>query len=631
MKSSNWPPRPLPRPRLAVLALMVLVVFPLAGCSSRPAGTNPVRPAPSSHVLNPSDMGGAALEPPAVLVNYDGKPRPPQGTVQVAVRKNYSHSVQLRWERHLDLALAKQQLSVTPVTVLDHVDWEQGTSTAGKDWAQASLIFREPAPGSTVDVRLAAGVRGEDGSVLSKDVAFQVTFVEVTQVEIRLSGPSYLPGKTIVAASTDSGFPAIFRPGEAQLDIAFSQPVDRQRTWDLLTAQLAREAPDGQAHTVGEPMWTGDNRHLSVRIQQPTPLGDATGPSTQPALDFGVLLDARGLPVEPDHASLRWFVVRSLRTYRSSGVAVEAEPAGMIASLPVLRPAGPQSLRHDLLLTTYITGHDDDCYNFAPLVWDLATGNAVPLGQPRLACNLAEAQWWPDGRNILLVRDGEVLQFPLDPAKAFTDGRPPEPQRLYAPPEGRFLVGAALAPDGRLALLEARPGADNRGKIDLLLLSPKGTVLQRIKDVSDLIASEGFWWTIEAAWSPDGSTLAFLPYRQGDWRGEAHLTLWRDGTFSQPGPTAMAVSWRPGTQQILMRDSDGWRLFDASAGKVVEDDLPLPQSGWDVLWSPDGRFVALPGDAEATVLELETRKTRKGAFLPLGWGENGELYWAPID
>lgn len=641
-----------------VAVIVVLPTFGLiVGCAAQPAApTTPTSPSgrPTVSTADPgaAEPGSTAGDQlaPVVLRNYGDPPLSPQGTIELAVHRNTAHSLQLRWNRHLDLAQAKQLLSVTPAAALDHVDWDQGFS-GGRDWAMASLSFKNPTPGTAIDVRLAAGLRGENGSVLAEDIAFKIRFVEATQVEITLRGPGYVAGGTVVGSSMDSSdAPAILRPGEAQLDFNFSQPVDRQKTWDLILTQLLRLDPANQADQIAEPEqpeWAADNRHLTVKLRQAIPQGKGANAYRELSLNLAELVDARGLPLEPEHAVLRWFVADLLPVYRSVGIAADAQPAAKIAALPFLRPAGPGSLRGDLLLTLHIAGGDGgDSYAFQPVVWNLSTGTGLPLGKPQLTYTVTKAQWLPDG-SVLLIRDGDVLRFPFDldaasgsgasstastggaSSSGSTAGASPEPQRLYAPPEGRFLVGAALAADGRLAVFEAQQAPGNRGHVDLLVLSPAGKVLQRLGNVSDLVANEGFWRTVEAEWSPDGSTLAFLPYRQGDWAGKAHLTLWRDGTVSEPGRTAGNLAWRPGTSELLLRDENGWVLFDAAAGKVV----PLPGSPslkdlpWFAVWSPDGRYVLFPADGRATVLDFETGESRQGALLPLGWGENDELYW----
>ncbi|MHB9144586.1 MAG: hypothetical protein ACYC5Y_04535 [Symbiobacteriia bacterium] len=633
---------------LVPLIIVLSAVGLLAGCAARPVA--PAAPTlPSGSQTAPTTDPGATLPgstaedqlAPGVLRNYGDPPLSPQGTIELAVHRNTAHSLQLRWNRHLDLAQAKRLLSVTPTAAVDHVDWDQGSS-GGRDWAMASLSFKNPTPGDAIDVRLAAGLRGDDGSVLAEDIAFKIRFVEATRLEITLTGPGYMPGGTIVASSMDSAdSPAILRPGQAKLDFTFSQPVDRQKTWGLIAAQLHRTDPANQADQVvalEQPQWAADNRHLTVKLRQAIPQGQGANAYRELGLNLAELLDARGLPLEPEHAVLRWFVADLLPVYRSVGTAADAQPAAKIAALPFLRPAGPGTLRGGLLLTLHIAGGDGaDSYAFQPVVWNLAAGTGVPLGKPQLAYTVTKAQWLPDG-SVLLVRDGDVLRFPFDPAAAFgsgashsasTGGAASEPQRLFAPPEGRFLVGAALATDGRLALFEAQPAPGNRGHVDLLLLSPEGKLLQRVGNVSDLVANEGFWRTVEAEWSPDGSTLAFLPYRQGDWAGKAHLTLWRDGSLAEPGRTAGALAWRPGTSQLLLREADGWVLFDTVAGKLASAPGGLPSAAltWFAIWSPDGRYVLFPADSQTTVLDVETGKSRRGAFLALGWGENDELYW----
>lgn len=70
------------RPRgVAVLVLVTLVALPLVVCRPVPTPTGSDTLASPAPVSNTADEGASALEPPVVLVNYEGNLRPAEGTV----------------------------------------------------------------------------------------------------------------------------------------------------------------------------------------------------------------------------------------------------------------------------------------------------------------------------------------------------------------------------------------------------------------------------------------------------------------------------------------------------------------------------------------------------------------------
>lgn len=602
--------------------------------SDQGSSTGPAAAADSPS--GPSGTDAARLPPPLVLVNFSEDPQR-QEPVVIAVWPDFAHSVQLRFDRKLDLSSAAERLTVTPSSATRDINWDQGTSTSGEDWAQGTIYFEDPKPGDLVEVHLASGVRGVDGSVLEDDIWFRVAFVESTRVSITLRGPGYAPGGEAVASSTTTGEPVLFRPGPAQLEVSFTQPVDRDAIWARLKTQLELEeyrySSEG-GFTLGTPVWSEDGRRLTVEVRQPMPESMPNWGGLTPRISLLDVADTRGLAVSPEGATLRWVTARPLHVYRSHGLSQNAEPVGEVAFLHSLLTAGENPVHDNVALTLLNTGGEDDQYSYALLAWDLARGKAVRLGSFGIT-SVIRADWQPDKRGVLVASGKKLLHIVFNPTTPFTGDESPKPETLYTTQQDRFIVGMAVAPDGRIALFEAGYRSENGppGKVDLLVADPAGHILSRVKDVSDLVSQEGVLLPVDACWSPDGSTLAFTRRRVDiNHSGNAteripFLTLWQNGRLRQLDVRGGGLSWRPGGTQVLTLDEDRWRLYDVAAAAFTSN--PIPHTfGTRPLWSPDGRYLALAAWDGSTVVDMETGKSRTGTFLPMGWGEDNQVYWA---
>lgn len=470
---------------------------------------------------------------------------------------------------------------------------------------------------------------------------------EAARLEITVRGPGYLPprggpGEVVTSSRADSqAGPAIFRPGPAELTLTFSQPADRQAVEAALRAQLS---PAGLAERVRlrRFSWDEAGKKLTVAMDQAAGQHGIFTGLQQPHLNLGELRDARGLPVDPQGAELRWVVARPVPVYRSAGLPAGTEAAGQVAALYDLRPAGHGALRGSRLLTWHRAGDEPECGTVQLLLWDLPAGTAVPLGPHKSGCG-AWAAWGPGGDVIVAGVNG-ITRYAVGRDEVLPEPGRLTPETLYRVPEGRVVVGMAVAPDGKVAVFEASPprapgGA--AGAVDLVLVDRQGRVDRRLAGVSDLTASESVWRTIRADWSGDGRALAFTRYRLGgrpgpDGNGPAAVTaalsLWRPGAAraDELDVPAEAVSWRPGTGQVLVRSAGGWRLYDAESRAPVPVPVKLPASGHTAEWSADGRYAAWLGGLDGSgVLDLQTgaRKQGKG-LLPLGWNPaDGKLYW----
>lgn len=200
------------------------------------------------------------------------------------------------------------------------------------------------------------------------------------------------------------------------------------------------------------------------------------------------------------------------------------------------------------------------------------------------------AGWWPEwGIGFWVFGDGMVHdndQTPLDVIPA-----PGASPRLlgYTLSDG-YAPQAAAAPDGRLAIV-SNPDLNSIGRI--AWQDKRVEVCSPASGRCTAVPSPRSAVTLDPAWSPDGSRLAYVqaPYR------------------ASPGfPQAVTVAWY-GAHQL-------W-LYDPATGSVRE----LDASGASVpAWSADGQsLLYVAGDAIWLLAPLNGRPARiAGPLYPPG-------------
>ena len=159
-------------------------------------------------------------------------------------------------------------------------------------------------------------------------------------------------------------------------------------------------------------------------------------------------------------------------------------------------------------------------------------------------------------------------------------------------PVGPELTGADIGPSGKRILVEAR------GQI--------WSVAAENGDARVLENQPGAR-AMDAAWSPDGKTVAFISDRSGEyqvWTVSAEggtptkLTTGLKGEYSSVAPTTQELVWSPdGNWLATVERSTAITLINAKTGDVQVVDVSPNYSSYDsiaatVCFSPDSKFLA---------------------------------------
>jgi Tol biopolymer transport system component len=226
------------------------------------------------------------------------------------------------------------------------------------------------------------------------------------------------------------------------------------------------------------------------------------------------------------------------------------------------------------------------------------------------------AEWSPDGRRLafsLSNRDGsreEIWSMSADG----TDRRALTRFRSIS-------AAPAWSPDGRIAFFTFRdfppPASDEEPPPppELYSMTADGGDLQRL--TNDMVAQT------DPAWSPDGGTIAYIPFGGPDGFDLALYVMNRDGTGQRPLLDFSAkrsinnANWSPDGRRLVFELITG-RPSGRSAGDRQSDIAVIDADGTGLrrltrtaafethpVWSPDGRRIAFTSDRHAKGKELE--------------------------
>ena len=153
-----------------------------------------------------------------------------------------------------------------------------------------------------------------------------------------------------------------------------------------------------------------------------------------------------------------------------------------------------------------------------------------------------------------------------------------------------------------------------------------------------------------AAWSPDGTRLAFSQFISTTatgvlslWDFSRHKVLWQT---TQQGNWYWTLSWSPDGQRLALGSQLEPRwigVVDASNGQAIldlgQEQEVQPHEVVSVVWSPDGRFIAtgytLTGDGSRGKVSIQDARTGREvmAYVVEGISDNGPtitmVAWSP--
>jgi len=192
-------------------------------------------------------------------------------------------------------------------------------------------------------------------------------------------------------------------------------------------------------------------------------------------------------------------------------------------------------------------------------------------GAPRaIAKRVREADWLPDGTDLVVVRDEsghDQIEFPLGKVVYRTPG---------------YVTTPRVSPDGtRVAFMDHQTRYDNRGWVKVVDRSGKVTSVS-----PEYPAEEGL------AWSADGRRILYSAAQTSDYR--VYAVPVEGGAAPEPTITApgslVVHDVGPGGQLIVTNENTRYGVSGRGKGQDVERELTPLDQAWSARLSRDGSF-----------------------------------------
>jgi Tol biopolymer transport system component len=240
------------------------------------------------------------------------------------------------------------------------------------------------------------------------------------------------------------------------------------------------------------------------------------------------------------------------------------------------------------------------------------------------------AEWFPDGRRILVTNDAERGHgTPLRPAVVAPDGSVLE--QLDGVPDRRLELGCGdVSPDGSTLVLEGFDDQHTTVNGIFTVRATDGGGLERLTTGADSYPQ----------YSPDGSEVVFQrtkPGVQPDGAGALFVVAAEGGPDRRITPWGSAFldqGWSPDGAWIAFQRPYGELMLvrpDGSNLHAVPLDLPAGFGAAEPSWSPDGRwvvFAAQRGTGQADIYAVRPDGTGLQRIIDAG-GQAAGPDWAP--
>lgn len=250
-------------------------------------------------------------------------------------------------------------------------------------------------------------------------------------------------------------------------------------------------------------------------------------------------------------------------------------------------------------------------------LWDIAALEHLTVNDP--ACRIIQAQFFPDGKHVLLIcADSSLSLWNLR-----------DNQRKSIGNYTKSISETAISPDGTTIAMTGRDKRvylwsveEQRALAEIQDMEALVKKMYFLPDNHHLLAQtvngEVFLWDINHAEKP-------LKAWRGYWNGE-RIVGWRDMILSPKGSKILLISGGNDAQLTDINDTKTVELNDAFAQSAAfsADETYLLTGGWDNvarLWDEQGRYIAsFKGESANGVISVAISPDNIHALTTDGWG-----------